>query len=52
VANQGDEFAFADVEIDSLEGQVITAATEGKILLEIQNFYKCCHGFYVGESGH
>jgi hypothetical protein len=33
MADQGDEFAFADIEIDSLEGQVITATTEGKILL-------------------
>ena len=51
VADQGDEFAFADVEIDSLEGQVIATTIEGKVLLEILNFYKSCHGF-VGRSGH
>jgi hypothetical protein len=52
VADQGDELSFADVEVNSLEGQVIAAATERKILLEILNFYEFFHGFNGGESGH
>jgi hypothetical protein len=52
VADQGDEFAFANVEVDSLKGQVIATAIEGEILLKILNFYEGCHGFFEDESGH
>ena len=43
MANQGDEFSLADLQINALEGEVIAAAGQGKILDNILNRNQSSH---------
>ena len=50
MADQGNEFALFDLQINPFEGQIIASPRQGEVLLNVLNINECSHGCLEAED--